>query len=187
MFLAFLFLFSCRNADPVVPGIDEDPLLTEINSAKENRESRKIQQQQKAQSSYQKSPEVYIDINYLGGKMHKAVQDAIQDQLGNLQKKQALSPKDGERRFYEFGEIRTLDDQIYMIKITLPEAMRRSEALLKTGFPEQVDKYKEYHKEYQLHNEWGFRRIRMRRESPESELITQFEAWKWVPNERVRK
>ena len=74
-----------------------------------------------------------------------------------------------------------------MIKISLPTPVRRSTALIQTGFPEQVDKYIDTHKEYQLLNEWGFRRIRMRRQSKDDELVKSLEAWKWVPNEKVRR
>ena len=184
MFFSILFLLSCRNTEPVISGIEE-PLLENVSSAQEERQ--KEQKKQAQPSPYEKREQIYIDINYLGGKNISVVQDIIQDQLGDFIQKQALSPKNGEVRKYENGLLRVLEGQIYMIKVQLPSPVRRSTALIQTGFPEQVDDYIDTHKEYQLLNEWGFRRIRMRRKNRTEELVKSIEAWKWVPNEKVRR
>lgn len=69
---------------------------------------------------------------------------------------------------YDRGTIYVYDGRIYRLDIPLPEHMRRSEALLTLGFPEQVDKYLITHREYVLENEWAFRRLRMMRVSKEN-------------------
>ena len=184
MFFSLFFFLSCRNTEPIMSGIEE-PLLEDVSSAQENRVI--DAQKQVPSSPYEKSEQVYIDINYIGGKRLSVIQDVIQDQLGDFISKRAISPKNGQIRTYENGILRVVDGQIYMIKINLPTPVRRSTALIQTGFPEQVGDYLTTHKEYQLLNEWGFRRIRMRRQKKYDELITTIEAWKWVPNEQVRK
>ncbi len=184
MFLIGMFLLGCNSNEAILTGVPEEPLLGDEASDREIRQNRK--QTPKKIKEYQKKDNVLVDIHHLSGKTFSAVQGQLQEQLGPLYSTHPLPRKDGERRVYEKGEIRMEDDQIYMIKFELPYPMRRAEALSKAGFPSQVDKYISTHKEYQLTNEWGFRRVRMKRQSKTSELVTYFEAWKWVPNERVR-
>jgi hypothetical protein len=67
--------------------------------------------------------------------------------------------------------------------LILPELLRRSSVLQILGFPEQVDKYLITHREYILENEWAFRRIRMKRDSKDNELVKEVSAWKFSPQE----
>ena len=71
-----------------------------------------------------------------------------------------------------------------MIRFILPEPMRRNKALRVAGFTEFIDKYVITHHEYQVLYKWDFVRFRMKREDGESELVTSFEAWKWIPLEQ---
>ena len=73
-----------------------------------------------------------------------------------------------------------------MIQVPLPEPLRRSEALQSLGFPLFADRYLTFHREYRLNHQWEFRRIRLKREAPESEFITEVEAWRWIPGEHTR-
>ena len=107
--------------------------------------------------------------------------------MGGFVSKHTLSPKDGERRVYERGEVRVVDDEIYMIRFTLPESMRRNKALQAAGFLEQIDEYIITHKEYKAVHQYEFVRIRMLREDKETEMVNIFEAWKWLPVDRASR
>ena len=129
MWVIFL-LFSCRTAPPMIAGIPEEPLLSEQKSAEELRKRKpKIKKAQ----FYSKRPEVFVDVSHFGGKDFTEVQPYIIEQLGPQLSKKALSPKEGERRTYERGEIRLFEGVIYMIRFALPNPMRRSAALQAAG------------------------------------------------------
>ena len=171
-------LLSCRESAPVLPAIEEPRLLENITSAEEARTS------DKKNVVYQKQPNVYIDVFYLGGRSFTESRGVLAEQLGNLQDSVELPFNHGKQYQFERGTLQVLNDEIYRFQILLPELKRRSQAFQMMGFPEQIDDYIITHKEYRVDNEWEFRRFRLRRDNTENEFVTQFEAWKWVPNER---
>ena len=73
------------------------------------------------------------------------------------------------------------------MKFKLQNPMRRAEALKAAGFPKFVDKYINLRHSYRVDNEWDFKIIRMKKESPDSEMVTHFEASRPEPKERVRR
>ena len=98
-----------------------------------------------------------------------------------------LANPEEEIRKYEQGEVSLYENSIYRIKVILPYPMRRSKALMYVGIPEQVDNYLVAHREYQLTNTFEMRRIRLRRDSQENELVTDIEVFAWIPSEVVSK
>ena len=181
----FLALLSCRDTDPVLVGIPEQALLEKNLSPQEaKRESAK----KKPKAKHYRKPEgVIVDVQGFGGASFQEVQPHLAEQLGSFISKHSLNPRDGERRLYENGEVRIVDDTIYMISFTLPEPMRRSEALKAAGFMEYVDEYIITHHEYQVLYKWEFVRFRMKRIDSESELVKSFEGWKWIPLEQANR
>ena len=182
--ILFLSLHACRDQEPVLVGIPPAPLLSQAQSAQQKRSIPKP----KIEVKHYKKPEaVIVDVQAFGGKSFHEVQPYLVDQLGGFVSKHPLSPKDGERRVYERGEVRVVDDEIYMIRFQLPEAMRRNKALQAAGFMEQIDEYIITHKEYKALHQYEFVRLRMLREDKESELVNIFEAWKWIPVDRASR
>ena len=133
---------------------------------------------------YQKSPDVYIDVFYLGGRSYTNSQGIIAEQLGEFQEVINLPMGKGQRYRFEKGNVQVLDDEIYMLQIALPEPKRRSDTFVSMGFPEQIDNYIITHREYIVEHQWEFIRFRLRRESKDSEFVNRFEAWKWDPKDR---
>ena len=175
-------MICCRNTDPVLVGIPSEPLLEEQEAPTEVRaQQKKIVPKAK---HYTKPPDVIVDVQRFGGASFMESQPYLSEQLGDFVSKHQLTPRDGERRVYEKGEIRIVDDTIYMIRFTLPEPMRRNRVLKAAGFMEYIDKYVITHHEYQVLYKWDFVRFRMKRLDRESELVTSFEAWKWIPLEQ---
>ena len=184
-----LWLFSflgCRENDPVLAGIPSEPLLEERASAADARQKVGKKTKPKARH-YQKPPGVIVDVQGFGGASFQEVQPHLVEQLGAFVNKHTLTPKDGERRIYEQGEVRIVQDTIYMIRFDLPKPMRRSDALKAAGFLEHVDKYLITHHEYQVVYEYEFVRFRMKRLDSESEFVKNFEGWKWIPMEQASR
>jgi hypothetical protein len=184
MLLAIICLAGCNEPPPVLSGIPDAPLLQERSSAAKERDATK---EQTVPQVYSKPAGVDVDVQNICGKQLKDVQDIILEQLGTFQEKIQIGKRDGERRLYEKGEIRQVGGEIYMLRTPLSGPMRRSEALQRMGFPEHVGKYAITHREYQLTNQWSFRRIRLMRESEDNERVTEIETWKWIPNERTHR
>ncbi len=175
--LFLCFTLGCENEQPVLTGIPSKAIL----KANPTPDSKQGTEQSR---TYKKSPVVWIDARHLGGKKFNKVRDLVGDQFGPLQSSRDLDPGKGRELSFERGIVRTTKGTIYMMRIPLPYPMRRSEALEKLGFPPYVGGYTGFHREYRLHNEWGFRRIRMKRENRHSERVTQVETWRWLPGER---
>ena len=180
IFLSLLCTLSCREQNPVLVGIPPTPLLSD--TPKESTAPKR-----KSTNMYQKPQGVIVDVQAFGGASFNEMQPYIAAQLGGFVSKQALAPRDGERRIYENGEIRVVDDSVYMVRFTLPEPMRRSKTLRSAGFMEYVDDYIITHHEYKILHKYEFVRIRMPRLGKENELVTHLEAWKWVPQDRANR
>ena len=175
-------MISCRNTEPVLVGIPSEPLLEEQESP--TKVLKQKEQTTPKVKHYTKPPGVIVDVQRFGGASFMESQPYLSKQLGDFVSKHKLTPRDGERRIYEKGEVRIVDDTIYMIRFILPEPMRRNKALRSAGFTEFIDKYVITHHEYQVLYKWDFVRLRMKRENGKSELVTNFEAWKWIPLEQ---
>jgi hypothetical protein len=168
---------ACERDAPVLTGIPSSAILRDNITATADTETT-------VGSTYQKHPGVLVDIRHFGGKNYRQMRDRIDDQMGALLAIQDLDNGRGRELRFERGILRLSKNTIYMIRVPLPSPLRRSEALEKVGFPPFVGGYSGFHREYRLHNEWGFRRIRMKRENRRSERVTEVEAWHWLPGER---
>ncbi len=178
-------LLCCQEPEPVLPGIPPEALLAGTSSAEERREQLTEDPPQEIAPAYTRAPGVYLDVHYLGGRSFQESRQEVLEQLGALLSSRALH-NEGTEMTFERGIIRVSDEQIYMISVPLPEPLRRSEALQLLGFPPYVDRYITLHREYRLNHEWGFRRIRMKRQDRDSELVTNVEAWRWIPGEHAQ-
>ena len=174
--LPFMILFfHCRSTEPVLSGIPETPIL---------QASTKPQPKEKPPpKTYQRNTNIDVDIAYLCGKPLNNILPELEVQLGGFNGEFELPARDGYSRQYDKGEVRHVGGQVYMIRYTLNKPLRRSEALQASGFPEYVEDYISTHREYILNNQWEFRRFRMMKDSDNPELVTSFEAWKWLPAE----
>ena len=104
--------------------------------------------------------------------------------VGQLAESIELPGDNGTELRFVRGAVRVVDDRVYMVRVPLPEPVRRGAALEAVGLLSSTGKYLILHREFRLNNERGFRRIRMRRLDRDSELVTEVEAWRWIPGER---
>lgn len=134
---------------------------------------------------YERPAGVMVDVQYLCGHPLSEVRAEVLAQMGALLQSTNLPPGRGEELEMERGIIRALDDRIYMLRIPLPEPMRRADVLRLIGLPPQVGETIQTHREYRLNHERGIRRIRMMRQSRRNELVTEVEIWQFIPGEHV--
>lgn len=169
----------------MLAGVPEQPLLQQELSAQDRAE----QSSTPAAPSPVEAPcalaaDMRVNARCLGGKKYGEVRDVVADQLGALVQTRELSGDFGRELQFERGNLRIVDDEIAMIRVELPEPLRRSEALSALGFHPYVGPYLTLHREYRLNHEEGFRRIRLMRVDRTSELVSAVEAWYRVPGER---
>jgi hypothetical protein len=179
-------LLGCREEAPVLTGIPEEALLEGTASAAQRREQLSEDHPSQEQTTYQIPDGVYLDVSHVTSRPFRESRDEIGNQLGELVSTRTLHDGVTEMTFQR-AVIRLADDQIFMIRVPLPEPLRRSESLQLLGFPLFVDRYLTFHREFRLNHEWGFRRIRLMRLEPGSELITEVEAWRWIPGEHAQR
>ncbi len=175
--LAFL-LAACGPEEPVLEGVPQQPLLQATPA-----QGADVAASADPEAGYAPPAGVDVDVHYLGGRSFREQRDVVGAQLGNLVEVTPLPGGGGEEMRFERGSLRVVDDRIYMIDVPLTTPLRRTDALLALGFPAQADRYVILHREYRLNNAWGFRRIRLKRESADNELVTEVEAWQEVPGE----
>lgn len=179
-------LSGCRQETPVLTGIPEEALLEGTASAAERRDQLTEDLPEVDTTPYAIPEGVYVDVSRLTSRPFRDSRDEIGDQLGELVSTRTLHDGVTEMTF-ERAVVRMSDDRIFMIRVPLPEPMRRSESLQLLGFPLFVDRYLSFHREFRLNHEWDFRRIRLKREAPGSEMITEIEAWRWIPGEHAQR
>lgn len=179
-------LLGCREEEPVLTGIPAEPLLEGTASAEERRTLIAEDLPEITTETYVKPEGVYIDAGHLASRSFRDNRDLIADQLGELVTSRQLHDGVTEMTF-ERAVIRLAEDRIFMLRVPLDEPMRRGEALQHLGFPLFVDRYLTFHREFRLNHEWGFRRIRLMRVEPESELIDTVELWRYIPGEHSQR
>ena len=167
---------ACSPPEPVLSGIPETPILEDA-PAEPNATI-------KVPAPYVKPQEVYVDARYLAGKRFETVRDEIAEQMGQRQGQRLLGTTNGKEIQYIRGRLRLKDGVIYMVQVELPQPMHRREALQSTGFPAFTGGVIRFSGEYRINNQWDFRRIRMKREYRDAEMVSQVEAWRWNPRER---
>lgn len=188
LFCTIFPIFFTGCTDPAMEELSQQGLLQDVPSAQEIRDSYQEQKEEKkTKEQVSSSSTSGIDIPYLKGKSIEQVKGILTQQLGPLQEVLPLANPEEEIRRYENGEISLYEGIVYRVKVLFPYPMRRSEALMYVGIPEQVDKYLVTHNEYQLTNTFEMRRIRLRRDNKENELVTEIEVFAWIPSEVVTK
>lgn len=173
--LGALCSVGCGEPEPVLPGVPEARLTPTVSDAPVAEEPK----------VYERPPGVLVDVQYLCGHPLSEVRAEVLAQLGSLAQSTDLPPGKGEELVMERGTIRAVDDRIYMLRIPLPEPMRRGDVLRLIGLPPQVGETIQTHREYRLNHERGIRRIRMMRQSRRNELVTEVEVWQFIPGEHV--
>ncbi|MFT5685654.1 MAG: hypothetical protein ACI8RZ_006608, partial [Myxococcota bacterium] len=155
-------LLGCREETPVLTGIPEEALLQGTASAAQRRDQLSEDLPEADTTPYEIPEGVYIDISRVTSRPFRDSRDEIGDQLGELLSTRQLHDGVTEMTF-DRAVIRMSDDRIFMIRVTLPQPLRRSESLQLLGFPLFVDNYLSFHREFRLNHEWDFRRIRLKR------------------------
>jgi len=168
---------SCSDPEPVLPGVPT-PRLDRADNAPPAPEEPDV---------YERLPGVVLDVQHLCGHPLSEVRAEVLDQLGALVSSEQLPAGRGESLQMERGELRALEDRIYMLRMPLPEPMRRADVMRVIGLPPQVSETIQTHREYRLNHERGFRRIRMMRQSRRNELVTEVEVWQFLPGEHVSR
>ncbi len=166
---------ACGEPEPVLPGVPEPQLTPQPVRSQASTEP----------DVYELPPGVLVDVQYLCGQPLSEMRSEVLTQLGVLVSSTELLPGKGEELQMERGTIRAVDDRIYMLRIPLPEPMRRADVMRLIGLPPQVGETIQTHREYRLNHERGIRRIRMMRQSRRNELVTEVEIWQFIPGEHV--
>jgi hypothetical protein len=185
--LLIAMLAACNGSDPVLQGVPNDQLLSPSGPAAAAAPAGDPEATPDGRSAnpefYTKAPNVWVDVNHLAGKQWSEVRTEAADQLGPLAESVELPGDNGAELRFARGSVRIVDDRVYMMRVPLPEPMRRGPALEAIGMPPYTGGYLIMHREYRLNNERGFRRVRMRRLGRDSELVSEVEAWRWIPGE----
>ena len=179
-------LLGCREEAPVLTGIPAEPLLQGTASAEERRIQLAEDLPETSTTAYVKPDGVYIDVSHLTSRSFRDNRDLIGDQLGELISSRSLHDEVTEMTFAH-AVVRLSEDRIFMMRVPLEEPMRRSDALQQLGFPLFADRYITFHREFRLNHEWNFRRIRLLRLEPGSELIDTVELWRYIPGEHTQR
>lgn len=166
---------ACGSSEPVLPGVPT-PRLSSGKAAPAADET---------PEGYVRPAGVVLDVQHICGHALSEVRGEVLEQLGALVRSEKLPAGRGESLLMERGELRVLEDRAYMLRLPLPEPMRRADVLRIIGLPPQVSETIQTHREYRLNHERGFRRIRMIRQSRKNELVTEVEVWQFIPGEHV--
>jgi hypothetical protein len=186
--LPLFALVACAPEAPLVAGVPAEPLLAPAPEEPAPEEPVAAEPPAAptaaaADAPYQRAAHVYVDVPYLGGKLYSEVRDLVADQLGDQRGSRELPQRGAKELNFVRGDLRTEDDRIFFLRIPLPNPMQRADALQMCGFPPQVKRAIGTSREYRLNHEWGFRRVRMERLGRDNDLVTEIEAWRWVPGE----
>jgi hypothetical protein len=183
------FAVGCGGDPPVLPGVPLQPLLVEPAARTDAGDTEPVARSSRTTNPdyYEKPDAVWVDVMMLGGRPWRDVRGEVANQFGALAETIQLPGDSGTEMRFARGTVRVADDRIFMLRVPLPEPMRRGPALEAIGFPPYTGKYLEMHREYRLNNERGFRRLRMMRLDRQSELVTEVEAWHWIPGEHGRR
>lgn len=171
-----LALTACSPPDPVLSGLPDRPLLfpKANGTAKTTNEP----------APYVKPADVYVDVRHLCGQRMDAVRVELNEQLGDRQNVRELGAVDGREIQFIRGTIREVGGTIYMVSVPLIEPMYRRVALQQTGYPAFAGGVIRLSNEFRINNSWDHRRIRMKRVARDAEMVSEVEAWRWIPRDR---
>ena len=134
--------------------------------------------EEKAVEPYAKPAGVFVDVAYLGGRLWREAQGEVELQMGQIQRK-VEHERDGVEFELDRGRVWVVEGEIQMLRVELPYAMRRSQALESIGLPAQVREWFGNRRDWVTRHSAGFDRIRMGREEADSELVLWVEARKF--------
>lgn len=158
----------------------DEPVLTGVPDVEANPAQQEL-------TSYALPKGVLVDMPFLAGQSWDQVRDQVGAQLGDIQGKTELDPRDGTEYLLERGKVRVKDGTIYLVHMDLPRPMRRGAALVAAGLPLQTDGWFSTTLEWRLRWTSGLERVRMGREQRDSEDVVWVEVLKWNPrNNRGR-
>ena len=167
--MSALWLLLACSQDPVLVGLAEEGVSAEEASSGPVR--------------YEKADGVLVDVSYLAGRGWDEVRGEVELQMGRIQGRTDRG-RDGVEIRLDKGRIRVVDGQVQLLRVELPYAMRRSQALENLGLPPQVREWHGNERDWVTHHNFGFERIRMGRDEPDSELVVWVEARKFNPRRR---
>jgi hypothetical protein len=171
-----LGLTACNPPEPVLSGIPDQPLLAPKADVQQTTSNQA--------AAYVKPANVYVDVRHLCGQRLDAVRIELSDQLGERQSVRELGAVDGRELQFIRGSVREVGGTIYMVSVPLIEPMYRRVALQRTGFPAFSSGVIRLSNEFRINNSWDFRRIRMKRIDRDAEMVSEVEAWRWIPRDR---
>jgi hypothetical protein len=168
---------GCGRSDaPPVRAVEVAPATPEQVAAKREAEELRASPRN-LEVNYEKPPGVYVDAHFLGGRRLENVQDIVTDQLGLLQA--TVDGVEGRSvQTFERGTLTLEGGAISIIDVTLPEPVRRPEALVLCGFSGLADRYLSFTDEFRVVQYQGFRRVVLHREERNSEMIVRLTAYK---------
>ena len=166
--LTLWILISC-SSEPVLVGLAEDHAAEGTADAGPQR--------------YEKSEAVMVDLAYLAGRGWNEVRGEAELQMGRIEGRVDRG-RDGTEIQLAKGLVRVVDEQVQLIRVELPYAMRRSQALEMLGLPPQVREWHGNERDWVTQHNFGFERIRMGRDAPDSELVVWVEARKFNARRR---
>jgi hypothetical protein len=171
-----LGLTACNPPEPVLSGIPDQPLLVAKAELAETTSNQP--------TAYVKPADVYVDVRHFCGQRLDAVRVELSQQLGDRQSVRELGAVDGREIQFIRGSIREVGGTIYMVSVPLLEPMYRRVALQQTGFSVFSGGVIRLSNEFRINNSWDFRRIRMKRIERDAEMVSEVEAWRWIPRDR---
>ena len=157
-------------------GIPQQPLLVPAADTPER--------STKEPEPYVKPADVYVDVRHLCGQKLDSVRVELNEQLGDRQSVRELGEVNGRELQFIRGTVREVDGTIYMVSVPLLEPMYRRLALQQSGFPAFSGGVIRLSNEFRINNSWDFRRIRMKRIARNEEMVSEIEAWRWIPRDR---
>lgn len=172
-------LVAC-STPPAAPPVVEAPRPT-VESIEQKRHLAELKSRPNtaAALAYTKPEGVYVDLRYLGQQAFSVARADIEQQLGAVLDETELPPGQGQLIRLQRGVLRVSNDRIYLVDVTLPEPVRRDQALALCGFPTTTSAtWTPFSGEFRLVNVWGFRRIIFTRKERNSEDIVRVQAWR---------
>jgi hypothetical protein len=197
VWILVLALLAACGDDPVLsavapPPAPEDPPASPAPSAPgtvaEVRARRQAQVRRASpeamDGAYVRPKGVFVDVPYFAGRDLEAAREEAVRQLGGEPTRDAPTDDGARRLVFPRGSLRVVGGRIQMVEVTLPEPVRRSEALGVLNIPAVAETYRPYRLEFRLANVHGLRRIQLTRASPGSEDIVRVAAWKFLNRDR---
>jgi hypothetical protein len=194
-FLVLAMLTACDEDAPVLSAVTPPPAPAEatsgpaapttVEAVRARREAQVRRTSRDAMDgAYVRPKGVFVDVPYFAGRDLEAARDEAIAQLGGKPTQDSPTDDGARRLVFPRGSLRVVGGRIQAVSVTLPEPVRRSEALGVLNIPAVAETYRPYRLEFRLANVRGLRRIQLHRVAPGSEDIGRVEAWKFLNRDR---